>query len=110
MPDPIQRKIKALVDSLGGSVVAELLGVDRSQPSRWKSGKSQPSAQMRGRILDLEYVLSRLEEIFEPAVAVDWLYGINAFLGHQRPIDVMRIRGVTEVIGAVDAEAGLAFA
>lgn len=106
----VERKAKELVEALGGTVVADLLGVDRSQPSRWKSGKSAPSAEVRARILDLEYVLARLEEIYERDTAISWLQGVNAFLGDRQPIAVMRVRGVTDVIAAIDAEAGLAFA
>src|SRR5438093_376930 len=94
----IERKARALVEDLGGTVVAELLGVDRSQPSRWKSGKTTPSPEVRDRILDLEYVLSRLQEIYERDTAVKWLQGINAHLGNVRPLDVMRVRGVADVI------------
>ena len=106
----LEEKARSLVEELGGSTVAELLGVDRSQASRWKSGRSRPSAAVRDRILDLEYVLARLRELYPPEVAVDWLQGVNAHLGDRRPLDVMRVRGVAEVIGAIDAEAGGAFA
>lgn len=106
----VERKARALVEDLGGTVVADLLGVDRSQPSRWKSGKSKPSPEVRDRILDLEYVLSRLQEVYERGTAVKWLRGINAHLGNLRPLDVMQVRGVSEVIQAIDAEAGGAIA
>lgn len=106
----LERKARALVEDLGGTVVAELLGVDRSQPSRWKSGKSSPSPEVRDRILDLEYVLARLYEIFERDTAIKWLGGINAHLGNCRPLDVMRVRGVADVVRAIDAEAAGTFA
>lgn len=100
----LEKKARALVEDLGGAVVAELLGVDRSQPSRWKSGKSKPSPEVRGRILDLEYALARLQETYQKETAVKWLLGINAHLRNRRPIDVLRVNGIMDVMRAIDAE------
>lgn len=50
---------------------------------------------------DLHRVLERAAEIFEPRVADSWMRGPNEFLGG-RPIDVLRIRGVDEVLEALD--------
>lgn len=110
MATSVEARAGDLVDRLGASAVAGLLGVHRSQPSRWRSGRGRPSLELRARILDLSYALERLLELYTEDVAVEWMQGSNAHMGGRRPIDVVRSGRITEVIEAIDAEAGLAFA
>jgi len=84
--------------------VAELLGVNRSQPSRWRTGKEGLAPENRRAVLDLDYVVARLHESWTPEVAALWLRGSNAHLGGAVPLDVLRLRGAADVIRAIDAE------
>lgn len=93
-----------LIEFLGNNRTADLLGVTRSQPSRWVHGLERIGPDNQRRVLDLEYAVSRLLLLFPPRQARIWLDSHNAVLG-ARPIDVLRIRGATAVIGAIDAEA-----
>lgn len=102
--DDMRRRVTWLVGVLGNNRVAELLGVSRSQPSRWRSGEERVAFQNRRAVLDLEYVIARLYEIWTPEVAAIWLESSNAHLGGARPTDVLRQRGPREVIDAIDAE------
>lgn len=102
-PDMLER-LRWLVDMFGNNRVAELIGVSRSQPSRWLSGQEGMGPQSRRRVADLDYVLGRLVEVSVPKVAWSWLHGDNALLGG-RPIDVLLLRGPLAILAAVDLEA-----
>lgn len=102
--------VTRVVDALGNNVVAEILGVARSQPSRWRSGKERPSPESRKRISDLDHVLDRLLLELHPDQVGLWLTGPNPHLGGARPIDVLELRGAAAVLPAIDALAAGAFA
>jgi len=99
-----------VVGLLGNRRAAELLGVSESQPSRWKTGAEVPGPIMAARLVDLDHVLARLLLVWGPEVAFDWLSGPNPFLDGSRPIDVLVVRGSTDVVAALDAEAAGAYA
>lgn len=101
--DDMRRRITWLIGALGSNRVAELLGVSRSQPSRWKSGEERVAPRNRRALLDLEYVMARLYEIWVPEVVAIWLESANPHLGGAKPIDVLRQGGAADVIVAVDA-------
>ena len=105
----VEAKLDHAVTALGNNTVAELLGVSRSQPSRWRSGKEGMSAESRAAVTDLDYVLDRLLQLVHPKVAGIWLSSENAFLGG-RPVDVLRRRGPRAVIDAIEALAQDAYA
>jgi hypothetical protein len=102
-------KLDGLVRAVGNNKVAELLQMSRSQPSRWRTGKEGIGPESARKVLDLEYVFSRLAQLYPPDVAEIWLRSFNAHLG-ARPIDVLKLRGAGPVVAAIDAEAEGAFA
>ncbi len=104
VPPEVRRRLSWLVSVLGNNQVAELLGVSRSQPSRWRTGKEGLAAENRRAVLDLDYVVARLHETWVPEVAAMWLRGSNAHLGGAVPLEVLRQRGAADVIRAIDAE------
>jgi hypothetical protein len=91
------------------AALAGWLGVNRSQLTRYKQGQ-RPRGTTGWRLVGLEAVLAALAEVFEPAAVPDWLWGINAHLNHQRPIDVLHQGRVAEVMAAVEAERSGSFA
>lgn len=99
-----------VVAALGNNTVADLMGVARSQPSRWRSGKERPSPENRRRISDLDHVLDRLLLELHPDQVGLWLTGPNPHLGGARPIDELALRGAAAVLPAIDALAAGAFA
>ncbi len=102
-------RLERLIGELGNNRVASLLAVSPSQPSRWRSGKEGISTENQRKLLDLDYVFARLEQLFRPRQAEIWLNSYNAHLGG-RPIDALHLRGASPVIQAIDAEAQGAFA
>lgn len=105
MAEPMQWKVAEIVGALGGkSALARFLGVARSQPGRWISGKERPGIESQRRIHDLEYVWSRLTMVWVDEVARVWLESANAHLDGARPIDVLILEGPAPVIEAIDAQ------
>lgn len=99
-----QAKAQHVIQRVGGpTATARLIGVATSQPSRWARGQEAPSARSRKHVLDLDYVLSRLDDLYEPSVAARWLESPNSFLDGARPMDVLLHEGPAPVIEAVDA-------
>ncbi len=101
----MRARLDWLVSVLGSNRVAELLGVSRSQPSRWRSGKEGLSEESQRALLDLDYVIARLHQVWMPDVARIWLSSANPRLGGGTPVEALRQRGVADVIAAIDAEA-----
>lgn len=104
VPADVRQRLDWLVAALGNNKVAELLGVNRSQPSRWRSGKEGLAAESQRALLDLDYVVARLHQVWVPEIAKVWLASPNPRLGWGTPVETLRQRGVSEVIAAIDAE------
>lgn len=100
----MRRRLEWLTSVLGSNRVADVLGVSRSQPSRWRAGAEGIAARNARAVLDLDYVVARLHQLWTPKVAAIWLESANAHLGGAVPIHVLRLRGVEDVIRAIDAE------
>lgn len=104
-----EERLERLVEGFGSNRVADLLEVSRSQPSRWRRGQEKLGPTSRRRVLDVDYVISRLLQLYPREQAEIWLTSHNAHLGG-RPLDVLHLKGVAPVIAALDAEAEGAFA
>lgn len=102
-------RLERLIERLGNNKLAKLMSVSPSQPSRWRTGEEGIGLENRRRLIDLDYVFGRLEQLFTPRQAEIWLTSSNSHLS-ARPIDVLRVRGAAPVIAAIDAEAEGAFA
>jgi hypothetical protein len=106
-----QQRAGFLIRALGSqSRVAELLEVSRSQPGKWSKGEESPSPERARELIDLDHVVARVVSWLGPDMTISWLNGSNAFLDGARPIDVLRVRGSSEVIDALDAEMSGAYA
>ena len=102
-------RLDRLVGSFGNNRLASLLDVSPSQPSRWRRGQERMSPESQRRLLDLDYVMARLCQLFPREQAEVWLTSFNPHLG-ARPLDVLRLRGAGPVVAAVDVEAEGAYA
>lgn len=99
-------RLEGLRYSLGNNQVAEMLGVSKSQPSRWSSGKDKISGENQRRLIDLDYVMTRLLRVCHPEMAAIWLASFNPDL-RAVPAHVLQLEGAASVIEAIDLlEAG----
>ena len=98
--------LQNLTDRFGNqSKVAELLDVDKSALTRWLTKGDRPDAANEDKIAALRLIALRLSRLYEPETAMKWLLGVNAFLGHQRPSDLIRRGRIAEVLAAIEQTA-----
>jgi uncharacterized protein (DUF2384 family) len=104
MPVAIARKVEALRHDFRSSAqLADLLGVSRSQVTRWLRGAGIDPVNAE-KVDLLELVWSNLLRIYEREAALSWLFGINPRLGDRRPIDLVRGGRTEELMRAIRAE------
>jgi uncharacterized protein (DUF2384 family) len=110
MPVATVRKVEALrADFRSAAQLADLLGVSRSQVTRWLRGAGI-DPQNAEKVDLLELVWSSLLRLYEKEAALAWLFGINPTLGDRRPIDLVRAGRTEELMRALRAERSDAFA
>jgi hypothetical protein len=97
------------VDFRSAARLAEMLGVNRSQVTRWLRGAGIDPANAE-KIDLLELVWSNLLRLYERDAALAWLFGVNPTLGDRRPIDLIRAGRTEELMRAIRAERSDAFA
>lgn len=106
-----EERTEFLIEHVGGvTALARALNVSPSQPSRWRKGSEVPSPEVAARLLDLEHVLALAMQAWDSPVAMDWMNSANGFLAGAEPIEVLRQRGSTDVIAALEATLSGAYA
>jgi hypothetical protein len=110
MPVATARKVEALrVDFRSAARLADLLGVSRSQVTRWLKGAGIDPLYAENVDL-LELVWANLLRLYDREAGLAWLFGINPLLGDRRPIDLIRAGRAEELMRAIRAERGDTFA
>jgi uncharacterized protein (DUF2384 family) len=110
MPVATAAKVEALSqDFRSQRRLAQALGVSPAQVSRWIRGRGIDPVNAE-RVDVLELVMSSLLRVYSPTVAERWLFGFNPHLNDRRPIDLVRSGRAEELLGAIAAERGGAFA
>lgn len=101
------RTVSAVFDS--DAAVARATGVSRSRVTRWKQGERAGDAGYQ-RLTGLAAVIMVLAEVLDPESINDWLHGINANLGDQRPVDALARGRLADVLLAAHAQRTGSFA
>jgi len=110
MPVATARKVEALRDDFRSAAqLADLLGVHRSQITRWLAGAGIDPLNAE-RIDLLEMVWANLLRLYEREAALAWLTGMNPHLGDRRPIDLVRMGKIEELLSAIRQERAGSFA
>jgi uncharacterized protein (DUF2384 family) len=110
MPVATVHKIEALRDDFRSSArLAEMLGVNRSQVTRWLRGAGIDPLNAE-KIDLLELVWGSLLRLYAKEAALAWLFGLNPLLGDRRPIDLIRMGRTEDLMGAIRAERSDTFA
>ena len=99
-----------LVELLGNNLLADLLSVNRSQPSMWKNNKEKLSVENQRKVSDLDHVMNRLLIELYPDQAIQWMQGSNPHLNFARPMDALIVNGPSKVLDAIDALASGSYA
>ena len=110
MPIGTMEKVEALrADFRSAAQLADMLGVSRSQVTRWLRGAGiDPLNAEKVDLLDL--VWANLLRLYDRQAALAWLFGMNPFLGDRRPIDLIRAGRTEELMRAIRAERSDSFA
>jgi uncharacterized protein (DUF2384 family) len=104
MPVPTAAKVQALSrDFHSQRRLAEVLGVDPAQVTRWRRGQGIDEINA-ARVDLLELVMSNLLRLYPAEAAERWLAGVNPHLGDRRPIDLVRAGRARELLDAISAE------
>ncbi|MBV9514452.1 MAG: DUF2384 domain-containing protein [Mycobacteriaceae bacterium] len=104
MPVSTQEKVTALSQDLGSQRrLAELLGVNAAQVTRWRRGEGIDDLNA-ARVDLLELVMAQLLRLYAAEAAEPWLVGMNPSLGGRRPIDLIRRGQTREVLDAIANE------
>ncbi|WP_213934899.1 antitoxin Xre/MbcA/ParS toxin-binding domain-containing protein [Rhodococcus sp. B50] len=103
--DPLSaERVRYLAEEFGGAGLAAIVGVNRSQTSRWVKGEERPGPGAAPLLIDLEHVLARARLVWGEEAARTWLESANVYLDGGRPIDVLQLSGPAPVLEALDAE------
>jgi hypothetical protein len=107
MPLATADKVSVLrADFRSAARVADMLGVSRSQVTRWLRGAGIDPVNAE----KVDLVWSSLLRIYPADAARSWLFGVNPRLGDRRPIDLIRAGRAEELMRAIRAERADAFA
>jgi uncharacterized protein (DUF2384 family) len=110
MPVTTAHKVEVLrADFRSAAQLADMLGVSRSQVTRWLRGSGIDPLNAE-RVDVLELVWSNLLRLYDRDAALAWLFGINPTLGDRRPIDLVRAGRTEDLMRAIRAERADSFA
>jgi transcriptional regulator with XRE-family HTH domain len=81
--------------------VAELLSTTPETVSRWRAGRVDPQPTHRDLLLQLDWLISELSELYDPPEAHIWLFSRNKLLFGMRPVDLIKERKTDEVLRVI---------
>ena len=82
--------------------IANLLGTRPETVSRWNQGKAFPRPVAEKRLLELEYIVDQLSEIYEPQEARLWLFSRQKLLDGGTPAELIQTSRTGEVIRMIN--------
>jgi uncharacterized protein (DUF2384 family) len=84
----------------------DIAGVTGAQPetvSKWNQSKAAPRPDAQRRLLDLEYIVDLLSDLYEQPDEIKlWLFSRQKLLGGKVPLDLIRDGKTEEVIAVID--------
>ncbi|MCZ6802430.1 MAG: DUF2384 domain-containing protein [Proteobacteria bacterium] len=100
MSNAIARKIEN-IENKGGMKSIDIANVIGSRPetvSRWNKGKAFPQPDKEILLLDLDYIIDQLSDLYEPMEARMWLFSRQKLLQGKRPVELIQSGQAKEVI------------
>ena len=77
--------------------VANLLGTRPETVSRWNQGRAYPHASTEKTLLELEFIVDQLSDIYEPTEARLWIFSPQKHLRGESPASLIRDGKIDEV-------------
>jgi transcriptional regulator with XRE-family HTH domain len=105
MSNAIAERIRAIQDSsdMTSREIAQAVCTTPETVSRWTGGKTEPQPKARDCLLQLEWLVSQLAELYKPQEAHLWLFSPHKLLNGERPFDLIQ-RSETERVLQIIAQ------
>jgi transcriptional regulator with XRE-family HTH domain len=99
----IARKLESLQQraALRSIDVANVLQIRPETVSRWNQGKAFPQPDAERVLLDLEYVVDLLADLYEPQEARMWLFARQRLLDGAIPAELIRHKDAERVLAVI---------
>jgi len=99
----IARKLETLQrkGSIRSVDVANVLQIRPETVSRWNQGRAFPQPDAERTLLDLEYVVDQLADLYEPDEARMWLFSRQKLLNGQIPLELIQQHRTDEVLQVI---------
>jgi hypothetical protein len=78
--------------------VANILQIRPETVSRWNQGRAFPQPDAERRLLDLEYIVDQLADLYEPDEARLWLFSRQRLLDGEIPAELIQQGRIPELI------------
>ena len=100
--DPNYIKTQILAPAIKDVYKRQVLNVRPETVSRWNKGRALPHASTEKQLLELEFVIDKLADIYEPHDARLWLFARQRLLDDQVPAELIQQGRVDEVLASVN--------
>jgi uncharacterized protein (DUF2384 family) len=101
----IARKLSAIRDksTLSSSDIATVTGAQPETVSKWNQSKAAPRPDAQRRLLDLEYIVDLLSDLYQQPDEIRlWLFSRQKLLDGKVPLDLIRDGKTEDVIAVID--------
>lgn len=100
MANAIAERIEGIQKSVDITAreVAQLLCTTPETISRWRGGKTEPRPRTRDSLLQLEWLVTELAELYHPKEAHLWLFSKHKLLDGERPVDLIQRGQIDRVL------------
>ncbi|HUB48954.1 MAG TPA: hypothetical protein VMB73_28595 [Acetobacteraceae bacterium] len=104
MSNAISRKLESVHQkgALRSVDVANIIGTRPETVSRWNQGKAFPRPDAEKLLIDLEYIVDQLADLYEPRDARLWLFSRQKLLRGEIPADLLQKGRAGDVIAVID--------
>ncbi|MFO6429235.1 hypothetical protein ACLBKT_03990 [Erythrobacter sp. W302b] len=88
----LARKLESLREKgdMRDNEVANLLGTRPETVSRWNQGKAYPHARTEQKLLELEYIVDQLNDLYSPREARQFIFSRQRLLNDKSPAELIR--------------------
>lgn len=86
--------------------IGEIVGAGERAVQKWAAGSARPEGSKRDRLLELQYVIEELSDVYKPEGVDIWLHSRQRALADRRPLDVLKAGEFQTVLQLVQRLAG----
>lgn len=81
--------------------IANLLGTRPETVSRWNQGRAYPQPNAEKTLLELEYIIDQLSDLYEPQEARQWFFTRQKLLEGKSPAELISRGHIDDVMQLV---------